>query len=335
MKEKIQSGIPQLRVVLLLISILYGLFAILDRMLIDEFLSAFLLIRFGIVIPLALAVLAWTYHSSFVRMAQNLIVLVVVSGGAGIGFMLIVHPENFSYYGGLFLVIFTVYFLVNLDAAHAVFGGSLMLLIYITGYMVYHGFLSLEAVLVVAFYAGANIIGTIGNYQLNQIGKANFMQKIKIERQNKLLEERVREQNTELVQIEKAIDSTRDAVAIYNPQGEITYRNKAYIKLVEPASEENGAGLNPFGEICKKVLDVLTWEGERELIVPDKKPLVLLVHADAVQDKNGLVVGVVMTCTDITARKDDEEEMRYLSHHDTLTGLFNRAGLDAELSGLD
>ncbi len=121
MKEKIQSGIPQLRVVLLLISILYGIFAILDMVLIDEFLFAFLLIRFGIVIPMALGVLVWTYHSSFVRMAQRLIVLVVVSGGAGIAFMLIVYPDNFSYYGGLFLVIFTVYFLVNIDTVRAVF----------------------------------------------------------------------------------------------------------------------------------------------------------------------------------------------------------------------
>lgn len=105
--------------------------------------------------------------------------------------------------------------------------------------------------------------------------------------------------------------------------------------MVQPTSEESGAGLNPFSEICKKVLDVLTWEGERELIVTDKKPLVLLIHGDAVQDKNGLVIGIVMTCTDITARKDDEEKMRYLGYHDTLTGLFNRATLDAELRDLD
>ncbi len=82
-------------------------------------------------------------------------------------------------------------------------------------------------------------------------------------------------------------------------------------------------------------LDVLTWEGERELIVPDKKPLVLLVHADAVKDKSGLVVGIVMTCTDITKRKDDEEKMRYLGYHDTLTGLFARAELDTELRDLN
>ncbi len=335
MKEKSQSGLPQLRVVLLVISILYGLFAILDMLLIEEFLFAFLLIRFGIVIPMALAVLVWTYHSSFLKIAQRLIVLVVVAGGAGISFMLIVHPDNFSYYGGLFLVIFTTYFLVNLDAAHAIFSGSLMLLIYIAGYIVYHGFFSVEAILVVAFYIGANIIGAFGNYQLNYIGQSNFMQKKRIERQNELLEERVREQDTELIQIEKAIDSTRDAVVIYNPQGEITYRNMAYKKMVRSTSEENDAGLDPFGDICKEVLEVLTWEGERELIVPNQKPLVLLVHADAVQDRNGLVVGVVMTCTDITARKDDEEKMRYLSYHDTLTGLFDRAGLDAELTGLD
>jgi diguanylate cyclase (GGDEF)-like protein/PAS domain S-box-containing protein len=322
MEEKIQSGIPQLRVIFTLCALLYGLFAVLDRLLIDEFLSIFLLIRFGIVIPMTILFLAWTYHSSFVRMAQILIVLLIVSGGAGIGFMLILYPDNFSYYGGLFLVIFTGYFLVKQDTAHAVFSGVLTLLLYVLGYIVYHGFLSVEAMLVITFYTGANLIGAFGNYQLDQIERSNFMQKRKIERQNELLEERVREQRTELIQIEKAINSTRDAVVIYNPQGEITFRNNAYEALIQPNPVDSGSRLDPLGDIYAQVLNGQTWEGERVIKASSKKPLVFLVQADAVRDENGRIAGVVMTCRDITERKMSVEAlahshdmMRYIIEH--------------------
>jgi diguanylate cyclase (GGDEF)-like protein/PAS domain S-box-containing protein len=42
------------------------------------------------------------------------------------------------------------------------------------------------------------------------------------------------------------------------------------------------------------------------------------------QIRNGEIVGAVVTFTDITERKTREENINYLSYHDTLTGLYNR-----------
>ena len=51
--------------------------------------------------------------------------------------------------------------------------------------------------------------------------------------------------------------------------------------------------------------------------------------------KNGQVVGVQGVLTDITDLKQAEESLRYMSFHDTLTGLYNRFYLEKEMQRLD
>lgn len=48
------------------------------------------------------------------------------------------------------------------------------------------------------------------------------------------------------------------------------------------------------------------------------------------RDENGLTTRVAGTCTDITEKKQFEEQLRYASNHDQLTGLYNRAFFDVE-----
>ena len=365
---KIRSGLSQLRVIFFLCGLLYGLFAFLDHLLISQYLDVFLLIRFAIVIPVTLAYLLWTFHPSFIRLAGLLTFILIVTGGVGIAIMLVLYPDNFSYYGGLFLVIFTGYFLAKQNTGPAAASGALTVLLYLLIHVIIHGALRPQALLAMAFYTGANVIGTYGNHQLEQIGRSHFMQKREIERQNELLASRVRAQQTEINQIEKAVDSTNDGVAICNPEGVVTYRNRAYDRLMqplfntngdcavrnigntgvaghepdigdaaarEPASVDTAASRYPFEDILVHVQNGLTWEGERTLAAPGQQDVVLLVQADAVRDEEGRITGIVTTCRDITERKDAEEKMRFLSFHDTLTGLFNRTWFDEELRRLD
>lgn len=42
-------------------------------------------------------------------------------------------------------------------------------------------------------------------------------------------------------------------------------------------------------------------------------------------DQNGNIIGIISVGRDITERKQREDRIRYLSYHDTLTGLYNRA----------
>ncbi len=333
---RIQSGIGQLRRTYLVCGILYALFAILDWLLVDRFLKAFLLIRFAIVVPMTVLYLVWTFRPSFVRLAGILTPILNLAGGLGIAVMLVIYPANFSYYGGLFLVIFTSYFLAKQSTRSAVLVGVLTTLSYLLSYLLYHGRIGMEAVLALAFYSGANVIGAIGNHQLEQIGRSHFLQQKEIARQNALLQERVREQRAEIIQIEKAIDSTSDAVVICNAQGEITYCNKAYMQLVQPFfPDRTSPQRHPFEDVLDLVRSDQTYEEERTLTAPMREPVVLLTQSDTVRDREGGLIGFVTTCRDITERKETEEKMRFLSFHDNLTGLYNRAWFDEELRRLD
>jgi diguanylate cyclase (GGDEF)-like protein len=51
-------------------------------------------------------------------------------------------------------------------------------------------------------------------------------------------------------------------------------------------------------------------------------------------DRGGTSMGVVSVCEDITERKEVEEKLRYMSTHDSLTGLYNRAYFELELQRL-
>ncbi|MDD5622555.1 MAG: PAS domain-containing protein [Actinomycetota bacterium] len=52
-------------------------------------------------------------------------------------------------------------------------------------------------------------------------------------------------------------------------------------------------------------------------------------------DKNNNIIGIFGITRDITEKKKSEERIKYLSFHDTLTGLYNRAYFDEELKRLD
>lgn len=51
--------------------------------------------------------------------------------------------------------------------------------------------------------------------------------------------------------------------------------------------------------------------------------------------QNGKVTGIILSSRDITERKQLEQELRYLSVHDSLTNLYNRAYFDVEMTRLD
>lgn len=57
--------------------------------------------------------------------------------------------------------------------------------------------------------------------------------------------------------------------------------------------------------------------------------------AAPIKDDKGNVIGVVLVFRDITERRQAEEQVKYLSFHDKLTGIYNRAYFEEELKRLD
>ena len=74
---------------------------------------------------------------------------------------------------------------------------------------------------------------------------------------------------------------------------------------------------------------------ERRFIRPDETVVWVDTRGMVECDASGNAVKLVGSCLDITARKQAEEKLRYLSTHDALTGLYNRGYFEAEMARLE
>ncbi|HSV32347.1 MAG TPA: PAS domain S-box protein [Atribacteraceae bacterium] len=81
----------------------------------------------------------------------------------------------------------------------------------------------------------------------------------------------------------------------------------------------------------KALLDGRVQEGE----ITDPDGAMWWVRGSPVRGSDGSVAGVVEIRLNITERKQTEDRIRYLSYHDSLTGLFNRSFFEEELQRID
>ena len=72
---------------------------------------------------------------------------------------------------------------------------------------------------------------------------------------------------------------------------------------------------------------------EENLTSADERRRSFLTTKTPLRDHTGAVTGVLTSSLDITAHKRTEEHLRYLAHHDPLTGLPNRTLLSEKLRG--
>jgi len=128
-----------------------------------------------------------------------------------------------------------------------------------------------------------------------------------------------------LALVRKAVDSTADAIALSDSEGRHIYHNKAFIDLFEYTVEDmKSAGGSPaifaVGRIAREVLGSITsgrsWVGEVEARAKSGREFGVYLHADAIKDDSGIVIGLVLVFTDITERKLVEYKLK--RKHDEL-----------------
>ena len=119
-----QEVLIRTRVATLVAAFFYGIFGILDAVLIPDMAHIFWIIRYGVVIPVALGVLAFSFTRQYRAYSQQALFLMILVGGLGIELMIILAdpPAKYSYYAGIILVIIVLHTAIGLRFPWALAG---------------------------------------------------------------------------------------------------------------------------------------------------------------------------------------------------------------------
>jgi diguanylate cyclase (GGDEF)-like protein len=176
-----KNTLKQVRIALLTGIILYGVFGIVDFMLLAmEDKAHMWFIRYAVVCPMASAGLAFTYAPQFRRHAQSAIWLVMLVGSLGIVAM--VHfdpaPERNFYYTGLLLLIMAAFTFVGMRFWHALSWALTTTFAYET-VAVFDRHAALTTIVHNSFCILATInIGTASNYLMEHYRRRDFLNSI-------------------------------------------------------------------------------------------------------------------------------------------------------------
>lgn len=206
-QEQLPSFLRQMRLATLLGMLLYSLFGFLDAWVAPAAAPAFWFIRFAVVLPFNLAVMALTFSRFGHRHPQLLTAAAVLVPGLGIVAMTGLAPTEAGqiYYAGLILVLIFGYTFTRLRFINATVVGWLIVLVYEAVSL----FVVRPPVWVLLgnnfFLLSANFTLMFACYAIEFYRRRHFLQnraltseKIKVEAANRELEERVARRTAEL-----------------------------------------------------------------------------------------------------------------------------------------
>ena len=105
----------------------------------------------------------------------------------------------------------------------------------------------------------------------------------------------------------------------------------SYTQLIHP--QDIGYVMKAMNDHIKKNIPYYTLE--HRMLCKDGTSKWILARAQAIWDEEDNAIRMTGSHTDINERRTAEDEVRYLSFHDKLTGLYNRAFFEEELKRLD
>ncbi len=163
------------------------------------------------------------------------------------------------------------------------------------------------------------------------------------EERRRIAEEALRESEERLKLV---IEGSHDGYCDWDVQSGAVKVSRYYIKMlgyapgeIEPAASAIRDLIHP--EDLPRVFSILeeerngfrsAFEIEVRMLTKSKAWKWILYRGMVVErDAQGTALRVTGTCSNIDERKRYEESLRYLSTHDALTGLYNRAYFDAEM----
>ncbi|OQB13631.1 MAG: putative diguanylate cyclase YegE [Firmicutes bacterium ADurb.Bin193] len=148
------------------------------------------------------------------------------------------------------------------------------------------------------------------------------------------------------------LDSTAEAIYGIDENGICTFCNASCIRILGYRSEQDILGKNMHElihysykdgrrmsiEECSIYKSIIEGKGchiDNEVFWRADGTSFDAEYYAYPQYKDGVIIGAVVTFTDITRRKQNDEQIRFLSCHDALTGLKNRRYFEESLKDVD
>jgi len=157
-----------------------------------------------------------------------------------------------------------------------------------------------------------------------------------------------RKLETERSLVNSLMEKIPESIYFKDKQSRFIRLNKALADLIGLKDPNNAIGKTDFDfftrEHAKQAFD------DEQKIIATGKPIIDIEEKETFKDKEdrwvsttkmplynekGELIGTFGISRDITEKKKAEEKIRYLSFHDTLTGLYNRAYFEEEFKRLD
>jgi PAS domain S-box-containing protein len=112
------------------------------------------------------------------------------------------------------------------------------------------------------------------------------------------------------------VDHSSDAIGLSTPDGKHYYQNEAFNRLFGDGGSYPSETLYADPAVGKEVFQTImgggNWQGEVKMYHTDKTLLDIFLRAYAIRDPQGRILGLVCLHTDITGRKQAEEEKTQL-----------------------
>jgi diguanylate cyclase (GGDEF)-like protein/PAS domain S-box-containing protein len=218
-------SLTQIRTFLVLGSLLYATFGVLDALLMPQQKATIWFIRFVVVCPLLLVVLLISFSDFFERYMQPILASILIVAGGGIICMIAIAPPpvSYYYYAGLMLVFMWGYMFIRLRFLWAALAGWVLVILYEV-VVIWINPVPFDILINNNFFLiSANALGMLASYFIEFYARHDFFltQQLEIERENvnkvnQELEERVKRRTADYQiinkELEQEIASHRQAV---------------------------------------------------------------------------------------------------------------------------
>lgn len=138
------------------------------------------------------------------------------------------------------------------------------------------------------------------------------------------------------INYESIIGSIKDGVIVLDKESRINFMNKQAQDLFSPNGDFIGKPIDNIWNDYRIHFTGSEQETEKDLIINTcQENKYFNISVSLLKISSMEIGGRLIVIRDITERKKSEEKIKYISFHDNLTNLYNRAYFDEELKRLD